>query len=64
MGDKLAFTQYLLCVRLLGLATSLSHLLLKETLKGQCHFHQLTNEETDTEKFKVTTLIEKRLYGS
>lgn len=61
-GNKLAFTEHFLCVWLLYLALSLSHWLLKETLKGQCHFPQFTNEETDTEKFKVTTLKERQLW--
>lgn len=62
--NKLAFTEHLVCIWLLCLALSLSPLLLKETLKGQRHFPQLTNEETDIEKLKVTTLKERQLYGA
>lgn len=46
-----------------NLSLSLSHILLKDTLKGQSHFPQITNEETDMEKLKIT-IKERQLYGS
>lgn len=63
-GNKVAFLNICYVSSSYSLALSLSRLLLKETLKGQCHFPQFTNEEMDFEKLKITTLKDRQLHGS